>query len=304
MYAQSWNVGIQRDLGKSLFMSIGYNGTKGTRLDVQIAPNTAAPGGSPLTSYQRLQIGNAVGFTYDLPVGNSILHSGNISINRRFKNNISGGLFYTLSKTIDDSSTLGGTVVQNPFDISAERALSNSDRRHSISSNFTWQTPVGGPKGYFPNRPALRDALKDWTLNGNVQLTSGRPFTAQVLGNLSDTGGTGTLGAGRAEATGLPVDAGSGYFNVLAFTTPPSGQFGNAGRNTIPGPWQFSTNAQVSRTFSLNERKRIVFNVSASNLLNHVNITGIGTVVNSLNYGLATAAGGMRTATISLRFMM
>jgi hypothetical protein len=44
--------------------------------------------------------------------------------------------------------------------------------------------------------------------------------------------------------------------------------------------------------------------VSATNLLNHVNISGFGTVVNSLNYGLATGAGGMRTISATIRFRM
>ena len=43
---------------------------------------------------------------------------------------------------------------------------------------------------------------------------------------------------------------------------------------------------------------------SATNLLNHVNISGFATVVNSLNYGLATGAGGMRTIQATIRFRM
>ena len=63
-------------------------------------------------------------------------------------------------------------------------------------------------------------------------------------------------------------------------------------------------NLQLARQIQLAERKSVEFNVQATNLLNHVNISGFGTVVNSLNYGLATAAGGMRTisATVRLRF--
>ena len=80
--------------------------------------------------------------------------------------------------------------------------------------------------------------------------------------------------------------------------------YGNAGRGTIIGPGTFTMNLQLARQIQLAERKSVEFNVSATNLLNHVNISGIGTVVNSLNYGLATAAGGMRTvsATVRLRF--
>jgi hypothetical protein len=37
-------------------------------------------------------------------------------------------------------------------------------------------------------------------------------------------------------------------------------------------------------------------------MLNHVQITGFGTTVNSNNYGLATAASATRTVTLLLRF--
>jgi len=92
--------------------------------------------------------------------------------------------------------------------------------------------------------------------------------------------------------------------NSAAFAVPAAGLFGNAGRGTIPGPGTFSMNLQLARTVRLTERKNLEFNVSATNLLNHVNISGFGTVVNSLNYGLATGAGGMRTIQATIRFRM
>src|ERR1051326_6347447 len=176
--------------------------------------NTATPGGSPPTPFYRFATGHAGGVTFDEPVGNSILHSGQVQVTRRFRNNFSGSLSYTLSKSIDDSSTLGGTEVQNPYDILAERALSNNDHRHTFQANYTWQSPVDGRNGLLANHGPLTKALKDWTFSGTIQAQTGRPFTAQVLGNLSDIGGTGTIGSGRAGGTGLPRTARSGYFNV------------------------------------------------------------------------------------------
>jgi len=156
----------------------------------------------------------------------------------------------------------------------------------------------------FQKQPWLQNTLKDWQLTGTTQVQSGRPLTATVLGNASNVGGAGVVGTVRADATGLPIDAGVGYFNPAAFAVPVAGLFGNAGRGTIPGPGIFSMNLQLARTVRLTERKNIEFNVSATNLLNHVNISGFGTVVNSLNYGLATGAGGMRTIQATIRFRM
>ncbi|MEQ1884437.1 MAG: carboxypeptidase regulatory-like domain-containing protein [Bryobacteraceae bacterium] len=304
MYAQSWNAAIQTNLTAAWVMEVSYLGTKGTRLDVQVNPNQAAPG-SPLTSLDRTIIGNATSFVYDTPVGNSIYHAGQVRLNRRFRRGTSGSVQYLFAKSIDNSSTLGGagnSIAQNFYNLSAERGLSSFNRSHSLTGNFVVNSPVGGPNGILANRGALTKALTGWTLNGSVTLQTGTPLTARVLGNQSDTAGTGTFGSGRASATGLPVDSGSGFFNLAAFTLPAPGQYGNAGRNTIPGPNSFTLNASLQRTIPLNERIRMQIRVDATNVTNHPNFTGFGTVVNSINYGAPTSVAGMRTMMLTLRF--
>ena len=82
-YAQTWSFSIQKGLPRSLIVEATYLGTKGTRLDIERSPNRAAPG-SPLSAEERRRIGNAVGFTYESSEGNSIYHSGNIRLTRRF----------------------------------------------------------------------------------------------------------------------------------------------------------------------------------------------------------------------------
>jgi hypothetical protein len=113
---------------------------------------------------------------------------------------------------------------------------------------------------------------------------------------------TGGIGKGRAEATGLPIDTGSGFFNLAAFTVPPAGIYGNAGRNTIPGPGLVNVNLAFARSFNLAERRRLEFRIESNNVLNHVNYTSLYTVVNALNYGLPSEAGSMRTMQAVVRF--
>jgi hypothetical protein len=105
--------------------------------------------------------------------------------------------------------------------------------------------------------------------------------------------------------TGAPIDSGSGFFNLAAFTVPAAGTFGTAGRDTITGPGQFVVNLSLARSINLNsERRRLEFRVDSTNTFNHVNPTGLITIVNSSQYGLITNAATMRqiTATVRLRF--
>ena len=77
---------------------------------------------------------------------------------------------------------------------------------------------------------------------------------------------------------------GSGYFNPDAFTLPLPGELGDAGRNTIPGPWSWSLNTAFGRYFTIGgegSRKRIELRLETTNTLNHVNITNVNTVVGS-----------------------
>ena len=293
-YAQSWNVSVQQNITRSLFFELSYLGTKGTDLDSLTVPNRAAPGSSPLSSQQHLGISDADQFVYDSSWGNSIYHAGQARIMRRFSRNMSFNIIYTFSKSLDDSNYLSGVTAQNAFDLSAERGLSNFNRTHVLNFNYVLSTPVQGPWW-----------RRNWTLSGSALVESGLPLTARLLGNLANTAGTGVVGSGRPEATGLPIDAGSGYFNLDAFTDPPPGELGDAGRNTIPGPWTWSINTAFGRYFTIGgegSRKRLELRMETTNTLNHVNITGLNTSFGSALYGLPIAAGAMRTADINIRF--
>lgn len=300
-YAQTWNASIQETISRGFVLSAGYMGTKGTRLDLQLMPNRSAPGSSPLDAEQNRKISNATNFTYDTSVGNSIYHALDVGIQRRFQRNVSLNLQYVFSKAIDNASTFGGGVVQDAYDLRAERGLSSFDRRHTLNMGYYLLSPVG-ERGLFKSGKWSQRFLANWQLSGNLAFATGSPLTARVLGNLSNVGGT--TGSGRADATGSDVLAGPGFFNLLAFAIPPPGRFGNAGRNTIPGPNTIALNMGFGRSFTLkgDTRRRLEFRVESSNVTNHVSYTSVGTVVNASNYGLPLAAAGMRTVTALVRF--
>ena len=306
--AQTWNFSVQHEFRRGLVLETGYLGTLGSGLLIQRLPNRAAPG-SATTSEERRPITNALGFTWDSPEGHSAFHAAQARITRRMSRGLTLNALYQWSKSLDNASTIGGSgniVVQNDNNIAAEYGRSTFDRRHTISFNGMLYSPFG-ERGYFlRQKTAVSRVLKDWTLQTTITGNSGSPFTARVLGTAADAAGTGATGSARADATGLPLSTSAGYFNTAAFTVPLPGQFGTAGRNTIDGPGQFVLSASFGRSFTLggDPRHGLEFRLSANNAINHVNITGIGTVVNSATYGLATSAGNMRSMemTVRLRF--
>lgn len=305
-YVQTWNASVQQTLPAQFQLELTYTGVKGTRLDIQEQPNRSLAG-SYLNGQQTSQIKNAAQFLYETSQGNSIYHGLQSRVTRRFSRTTSFNVFYTFSKSIDDASNIGGggaSVAQDFRNLSAERAVSSFNRTHVLNTSFNFTSPVGEQGTYKPG--GLQELLlKDWQLTGGVTLSSGSPFTAQVLGNLSNIAGSGSVGSGRAQATGLPLYTGTGFFNLGAFTFPAAGTYGNAGRNTITGPSTLNANASFGRSFRLrDDRRRLEFRLEANNITNSVNITSFNTVVGATNYGLPLLAGGMRTvnATVRIRF--
>jgi trimeric autotransporter adhesin len=297
-YIQTWQTSVQRDLPFALQMVATYLGTKGTRSQQQFYPNSFAPGAlDPCPTCPS-------GFTYLASNGNSIRHAGTLQMRRRLRSGLTAELQYTYSKSIDDAVALGGRatggslVAQNWLDLSAERARSNFDQRHVISFTMQYTTGMGLHGGSLLSgwRGAV---IKEWTASTQVNAASGLPLTPVYPVVVPGTGVTGI----RPDYTGASLyDAPSGLFlNPAAYVAPAPGQWGNAGRNTITGPQQFSLNASAQRTFRINDRFSATLRFDSVNTLNHPTFPSWGTVVSSAQFGLQNPANGMRTIQTTLR---
>jgi hypothetical protein len=189
--------------------------------------------------------------------------------------------------------------VQNWLDLRAERGLSNFDRRHEVVVQGQYTTGALLSLGGFWD--SWRGKIfKSWTLSSQLTIGSGQPLTPTIIAPVAGTGVTGSL---RPNATGAPLylDSSEEILNPAAFVAPASGEWGNAARNSITGPGQFSLNATLTRSFRINERMGIDLTVNATNVLNHVTFPRWNTTVNSGQYGLPTGANGMRTIQPSVR---
>ena len=289
-YAQNWQVSVQKDLPRSLIMTATYLGIKGTRGVQKSLPNTypaGAPDPCPTCPH---------GFAYLSSNGNSTRQAGTLQLRRRMHNGITASANYTYSKSIDDSA-LGGRgsqlIAQDWLNLRAERGLSNFDQRHLLNLQMQYSTGMGSAGGMLMRGWRGR-AFKEWTLVAQLSSGSGLPLTPLYFSNVSGTGITGSI---RPDVTGAPLyNALQGlYLNPAAFAVPAAGRWGNAGRNSITGPSQFTTVASLGRAFRLNDRLNMDFRVDASNPINKVTFPSWITNINSAQFGSPTIANGMRT---------
>jgi hypothetical protein len=298
-YVQIWNLNIQREFGPSLLVNIGYNGSKGTDLDVVTAPNRTATG---------LLLPNVQPFNYLTSQGSSILHAGSLRVRKRLSHGLAVGGTYVFSKSIDDASSIGGgavVVAQNPLNLAAERGLSSFDQRHKFTGDFLYELPFGSGKRWLTGGPLGR-AFGDWTVSSTFTIASGTPFTPYVGGSIVDVG-RGSNGSLRPNLVpGQPIQLANPstgeWFNTAAFVAAPAGQYGNAGRNIIIGPGTVLFNASVAKTFPFKETKSLEFRVTANNVFNHANFSGIDTNLNSPSFGQVTSVKTMRQLTFLSRF--
>ena len=247
-------------------------------------------------------------FTWETSDAHSILNSANIQLSRRLAHGVSGSASYTLSKSMDDSPSLGGgqTVAQDPQNLAAEYSLSNFDRRHQFTGNLFIELPWGANRRWLHKGGFFTNVLGDWSASFVFTAQSGTPLTARVVGAATSVA-QGTSGALRADYSGAPVtvsDPSIGeFFNTAAFSVPAVGTFGDETRNMIVGPGSHQINAQFVRDIRLGGNKALTLQVNAINLFSTVQWASIGTNINSpITFGQVLTVRPRRTMTINARF--
>ena len=328
-YAQNWELSLQKDLPGSLQMTATYLGTKGTRGVQDFLPNTYPIGATnPCPSCP-------IGFAYLTSNGNSTREAGEIQLRRRLHNGLAGMLDYTWSKAIDDDAMLGGqgasaasnnaspinspgqgsasasgassgstgqtepAIAQDWLDLSTERGLSTFDQRHVLDGQLQYTTGMGLGGGTL--LAGWKGTLfREWSFLTKITAASGLPQTPVYLAAVPGTGVTGTV---RPDRTSAPIDtARPGYFlNSAAYAAPQPGHWGDARRDSIAGPSQFSVDASVGRTFRLHDRLNLNVRVDSTNVLNHVTYTSWNSTVTSPQFGLPAAANAMRSLQLTAR---
>lgn len=296
---QTWNGDLSKDLRQVWNLGAGYTETRGASLDIVRAPNRGASG---------LRIAGVQPFLWQTAEGSSVLHAATFRASRRPVKGIGGGVTYTIARSRDNASSIGGggtNVAQDDQNLAAEWGLSSFDRRHQFSANTNVELPFG-PNRRWLAQPGLRQSLlRDWRFTTTFTWQSGTPYTPRVTGAVSDVA-RGTNGTLRADYTGAAISVATPtidrFFNTSAFTVPAAGTFGSASRNMIIGPGSKQLNAQFARDVRLGGNRVMSVQLNTNNLLNMVNYAAIDTVVNSPTFGQILSVRGMRSTQLNLRF--
>ncbi|MEW6126149.1 MAG: carboxypeptidase-like regulatory domain-containing protein [Acidobacteriota bacterium] len=301
-YAQHWGLTVEKEFKGDALFSIAYVGTKGTHLLRLATPNFGVNGipiiGNPSGTAQSIvdrtsiNIQSSPGIlnpqtlvaTRTFPLlgsytsiesdGNSIYHSLQAQLNKRFSGGLQFTTAYTWAHAIDESSdifALAGapTLPQNSFNRKLERGDANFDVRHRFVASLVYDLPFAKDHKIFGG----------WQVASIATFQTGQPFTvlsgldANFDGNLTDRLGT-TAGIQEVNDGRVRFTVPGSQFNLVS-----PGQDGFVGRNTFNSPGVALINLAVNKHFKFSETKRLEVR---SELFNLFNRTHYGVPVHTL----------------------
>ncbi len=337
-YLQSYNLTVERELGRGAAVEVGYVGSKGTHLGRRYDLN------QPIRTRALYEAGSS----FPRPItgintinyysfgSNSIYNAGQVSFRKRGRSGMFYRFNYSYSKSIDDASQINGNSdggfpnAQDSRNLKLERARSDWDIGHAFTALFSWPLPVG--RGKFLLRDArglVQGLLGGWQLSGTSALYTGQPFTVRTSDvdlNLGESQRPNRLAKGQGSdlpgAGKLGVDY--PWFSLTDFeavprciaedrSCPPSPngfspfQFGNAGRNILDGPGLAYVNLALMKNFRMKEQRNVQFRFEVFSILNHANFLLPNNNFNASAGGLITGVhdagrGGPRVMQFALKY--
>jgi trimeric autotransporter adhesin len=301
---QLYNLNLQRTLPLGIVFNLGYNGTKGSGLDVVGSPN-ATPSG--------VTTPGIAPFDWEESAAGSHSNALVVSAQKRQSRGVALGFTYTYLHAIDNASGVGGAVgqpVQNLYRLDLEEGNSSFDQRHNFTGNWVAELPFGPNRAFLNKGGFWAYAFDGFSLSGTFTFATGTYMTPIYSNSQGSSAGanTFTLRPDRdftqSIKTSSVVQTGTlrNWFNPAAFIIPAAGAYGTASQGSIEGPGTVSVNASLSRTFAMGETRSLEARVTANNVFNTVQYSGVSVDKNSANFGQVTSAAAMRTLLVQMRY--
>lgn len=287
-YVTQWNLSLQKELGKNLVWEMNYVGNRSNGLWGAFEGNQPFPGAGGVNTRRPLQAITAASILRVEPWVRATYHGMSTRIERRFASGLSFLAVYTFGRALDTQSNLDlcqNCVGSNGFNSvpdTRNRELNYGLADHHIAHRFVLSGRYELP---FHARGALDQLVRGWAISGISTIQSGEPITPTLNFDNANTGTVNWPNRLRdPRVTNPTVDR---WFDTSALVFPAQYTFGNAGRNVLTGPGFYSTDAAVSRDFTLpfNDRSRVEFRGEAFNLLNTPQLGNPNATVGNVAFG-------------------
>ena len=253
-----WNAAVEQSLGSSQSLSLTYVGAIGR--DLLRVTNIFNP--NPEFEFVSVTDNSAT----------SDYNALQVKFERRLSRGLQALSSYTWSHSIDIASTdAAGNYLNTPRIAASpniDRGNSDFDIRHAFTTGVTYILPS-------PQSNTFAQAtFGGWSVGSFILARTAPPV--DVIGGYSFASGTAIRYRPNVNP-GVPLELfGSQYpggkiFNLAAFSSPPTGQQGDFGRNVLRGFGAFQLDFAVQRQFRITEKIGLRFRSEFFNIFNHPN---------------------------------
>jgi hypothetical protein len=335
-YVQTWNGGIQQQIGGRWLASATYLGSKSSRLWNTTAVNpsliitpqshpslftgpdtcvlegqTFTPCNSTTTINQRRELRlwaamNNPALLPDARLFSNIdeYRSDSESYYNGLLTSVRGEMFnvnlnanYTLSKCESDRTNVGVSNPNQTFHVGKDRAPCDSDRRHLFNLTGVAAAPTF-------DDPLWNAIASDWRLSLIYRWSSGAPLTVTAGSDRALTGLAGQAAEQLSDDVYEDTSGrlGSQYFSRSAFALPALGTYSTTGFYSITGFADWSLDAALSRVFNIGSQ-RLEARVEAFNLTNAVRPTNPSANFSAANFGRVTGVQDPRILQFALKYV-
>jgi hypothetical protein len=299
---QSWNLTIERRIGKNLNGSIAYVGTQSSNVLGDRDVNAAAPGagnnGRPYYAATNRNIA--------INMWDGWMSSNYHGLQSSLRGNVTKDLFvqgaYTWSHAINMTDEDGWVSVGWNWDpvVKRNRATAGYDRTQVFQVGYLYQLPVGKGKAFMnTSNTAANLILGGWQTGGIYYAYSGTPFnvTADTTrlaapGNIQTADQVGDFTYLYGAGTNTPYFAASNFATPIPTATSPI-RFGTTGRNRFRGPGRAGLDFNLLKNFAITERLNVQFRAEAQNLTNTPWFSNPSANVDAGNFGLITGTNAL-----------
>ena len=290
---QVYHLDLERQLPWETVLSVGYAGSRGTRLwrsgdwnivePVRLSDGTLffpAGGVRRNRSFSTIELKSSDGDSWY----NAML----VEVRKRFRGSLAFQSSYTYSRNIDTTqastffsdSTSGTTSAMPEFPgFHYNKGLADYHAKHNSVTSLIWQIPAGRDLSGFSALLAT-----GWQLSGILTIRSGQPLTLFTTRNRSRSLWQPSIAPGTgfdrpSMAPGFTYESAIAgrpeqWFTPAAFLLQPAGTLGTMGRGSLMGPNLQTLDLSAAKSFSLrrlSERTAIQFRAEAFNILNRAN---------------------------------
>uniref|UniRef100_Q020V2 TonB-dependent transporter Oar-like beta-barrel domain-containing protein n=1 Tax=Solibacter usitatus (strain Ellin6076) TaxID=234267 RepID=Q020V2_SOLUE len=235
--------------------------------------------------------------------GESIYHAVQFEVTKRTRAGLQGQFSYTFGKSLSNTAGDSQTGLEPNLDNNnpqLEWARSPYDVRHAFKANYYYELPFGKGMKWSGNK-VTNAVLGNWAVSGIWSYQAGAPYSVlstygtlnraarSTATNTASVNGT-TLGQLAPLMEGLymtgsgpyfvspsvigsdgrgAAQAGTSPFSGQLFYNPTAGNVGNLQRRLFTGPWQWSWDMSVKKTFHIKERHSVALGADLINWMNH-----------------------------------